>query len=233
MTDELILAIDSTTEQAGIAILSAGELLGECCWLARGQHSRQLERALRELLTLTDTNLPSISAIAVASGPGSFNGLRVGISFAKGLAMAVHAPLVGISTLDVIGSQSCGQGEAIWALIPAGRDEVYLGRYAGSAESWRRQGQYDRVQIEKVADEYAPDILLAGEGASAVATAARSLGKPVRTTSGPDALRRTGFLAELGRRYFAARGADQIDELQPVYLRRSSAEENRVGTKRE
>lgn len=230
MTEPVILAIDTATKQAGLALLAGENLLAEWSWQTAGQHSADVGRLLPEMLALVSISPRSIEGIAVASGPGSFNGLRAGISTAKGLALALHIPLVGVSTLDIIGFQASRMKGDVWALLPAGRSEVYRCTYAGGGNEWKRRGEYERLAIESVVAAYVPGIVLAGEGAPLIA--AEVAGGRALLVDGPaGTLRRAGYLAELGGRHFRAGGDDQIDTLEPLYLRRSSAEEQRMRVK--
>lgn len=224
----MILAIDTATDQAGVALMERGLVRYEYNWLARGNHSRDLDRVIRHVLALAALAPRSLTHLAVASGPGSFNGLRVGMGECLGLAAALHIPVVGVSTLDVIGFQAASTGSPVLAVLPAGREEVYIGRYRGGPDAWRRVGEYARVSVEEVAEGYDSAVVLAGEGADMVRQALLRRGVIVPEFPSAFTLRRSGFLAELGKRYFDANGPDQRASLHPLYLRRSSAEENRA-----
>ncbi len=222
----MILAIDTATEQASVALVH-DDVLGEISWLPGGNHSRHLVDVIRHLVTLTGVAIQSVERIAVASGPGSFSGLRVGVSTAKGLAMGLGVPLTGIPTLDIIGFQASQASPSVWALIPAGRSEMYLGRFAGQGDDWARVGDFERLPIDRVLADYRSGILLAGPGVDLVASRLANRGVSVSLESPARRVRRSAFLAELGMRYFNAGGQDQRETLELTYLRRSSAEERR------
>lgn len=228
-----ILAIDTSTDHAGVALMRAGEVTYECSWQARGNHSRQLPSVLREMFRLQELSPPDVSAVVVASGPGSFSGVRVGISQAKGLALALELPLVGISTLDVIAFQTSAWSEDVWAITSAGRQHVNLARYGGRDEQWRRVSEYAVVTLAEAVELVRTGQLLAGDGAPAVAREAALQGHQLRLPPPPWRLRRTGFLAELGRRYLDAGGRDELDHLEPLYLRASAAEEKLAAHRQE
>jgi tRNA A37 threonylcarbamoyladenosine modification protein TsaB len=132
-----------------------------------------------------------------------------------------------VSTLDVIGYQASGRRETVWAVLPAGRGEVYFAAYAGLGETWHRASEYRIARVEELAAAADVGVLLAGEGADEVlaATSSRLLAIEPTTASG---LRRAAYLAELGRRYLEHSGPSQLDLLEPLYLRRSAAEEKRA-----
>ncbi len=225
----VILAIDTSTEHAGVALVRGTEPLAEIVWTGRASHSRFLTANVKHVLELGGVEAGDVGAIVVASGPGSFNGLRVGISFGKGMAMSLHVPLAGISTLDVIAAQAAGAGKVVWALMPAGREELYRGRYRVGADGTPANEGYDRVDINRIAREYEDHILLAGPGSAQALERLRKLVEPNGIRSNLEPFTRPVYLAELGRRYLADGGENQVDTLEPLYLRVSSAEERRGG----
>jgi tRNA threonylcarbamoyladenosine biosynthesis protein TsaB len=219
----VILAIDTSTSQAGVGLLNGDAIEGELLWMAQGNHSRTLSDAIVNLLALCAVELSGISAVVVASGPGSFSGLRVGISEAKGLSLALDVPLVGVSTLDSSAFQSAGSAPRVWAVLSAGRGQLFAAAYGGGVAEFHRQGDYGLFTLEEAASTV--DGLVTGEGADQLARISDSI-----TVEPPEwRLRRPGFLAKLGKRYLDAGGRDQRDTLEPLYLRRSAAEEKRMG----
>ncbi len=117
----MLLAIDTSTHYASVALHDRSALLGEHTWLARQDHTRTLLPNVKRLLQDAGCGLANLSAVAIALGPGSFNGLRVGLSTAKGLAIARGIPLVGASTLELIGREYGWQQ----ATMSAGRGRAY------------------------------------------------------------------------------------------------------------
>jgi tRNA threonylcarbamoyladenosine biosynthesis protein TsaB len=130
-----ILAVDTTTERASVAIADGAELLGELrLQLASGQtHSERLMPGVDFLLQSLSLPLASIGGYAVATGPGSFTGLRIGISSIQGLALGQPRPCLGVSTLDVLAERAKGAAPAIAAVMDAWRDEVYAQLYGADA----------------------------------------------------------------------------------------------------
>jgi tRNA threonylcarbamoyladenosine biosynthesis protein TsaB len=224
----VILAIDTSSDIAGVAVAAGHEVLGEIVWTGRASHSSLLTASIERLLAATRVSLADLEAVVVAAGPGSFSGLRVGISAAKGLALALEVPLAGIGTLDVIGWQVSPLSPSVLAVLPAGRGQVYAARYAGQDVAWSRIGEPEILAVEDAAS-VVEGAMLAGEAASVVAEAARAAERP-RVAPDPWNLRRPGFLAELGRLYLHSGGPDQRDRLEPLYLRRSAAEEKRAAS---
>jgi tRNA threonylcarbamoyladenosine biosynthesis protein TsaB len=224
----MILAIDTSTDQASVALADGTSVQAECSWIAERNHSRQLTGVIRHVLAMRGAPVAWISAVVVARGPGSFSGVRVGISEAKGIAMALRVPLVGISTLDVIAFQAAPCASDLWAILPAGRNEVNLARYVGGGADWRRVSDYMLLPMQEAARAVGGAALLTGPGAELLADSAAEFGPRPPVADSAGSLRRAGYLAELGRRYVEAGGHDQLDFLEPLYLRRSAAEEKRA-----
>ncbi|GAG27781.1 unnamed protein product, partial [marine sediment metagenome] len=132
------LAIDTSTDTASIAIVQDGEVLAELTWHCGRSHTTQLLPHLTYLLNRTKVNLQSASSIIVAKGPGSFNGLRVGISTAKGLAFSLGIPIVGIGTLEVEAYQHAETGLPICPIFNAGRGEIATAMYQKQGNKWRQ-----------------------------------------------------------------------------------------------
>lgn len=224
----VILAIDTSTEQASVAVSDASGILAEFSWRAGRDHSRHLSPVIERMFALVGIAPAGVGAVAVAIGPGSFSGIRVGLSHAMGLAMALSIPLVGVSTLDAIAFQASRSAPGVWAVISAGREQVFASHYSGSAADWRRDSDYLLLTPEELRERVSAGDMLAGPGIDQIGT------EPAGPReAGPWGYRRAGFLAELGRRYLAAGGEDQLRTVKPLYLRRSAAEEKRASVRQE
>ncbi len=125
----LLLALDTSTRQASVALCTEQTLLAEYTWQVGNNHSVELLERIQRLFAECDTPMQTLEAIAVATGPGSFNGLRVALTTAKSLAFALHKPLVGISTLDIIAAAHREWPGPICAILEAGRSELYAACY--------------------------------------------------------------------------------------------------------
>ena len=98
----MLLAIDTSTAQVGLALYDGTQVLSEMTWTSRQHHTTELAPALAGLLSRCGVSMNMVSALGVAVGPGSFTSLRVGLSLVKGIALARHLPVVGIPTLETI-----------------------------------------------------------------------------------------------------------------------------------
>ncbi len=224
----LILAIDTSTDEASVAVSDDSGILAEFSWRAGRNHSRDLSPIIERMLAVTDVAAGDLTAVTVAIGPGSFSGIRVGLSHAMGLAMALRIPLAGISTLDVIAFQASREAPSVWAVIGAGRGQAFAAHYSGPPDEWRRDSDYLLLTPGDLAPRVMPEDLLTGPGASQIESTVDG-----QFEAASWRYRRAGFLAELGRRYLAAGGEDQLHTVQPLYLRRSAAEEKRASSRQE
>ena len=122
-----ILAIDSSGLVASVAIIEDDNMLAEYTVNYKKTHSQTLLPMLDEIGKMIDLDLQTIDAIAVAAGPGSFTGLRIGSATAKGLGLALNKPLVSIPTVDGLAYNLYGTDKLICPLMDARRNQVYTG----------------------------------------------------------------------------------------------------------
>ncbi len=125
----LLLALDTSTRQASVALCSEEQLLGEYSWHVGNNHSVELLDRIRRLMAESGKTMSELDGVAVAIGPGSFNGLRVALATAKTLAFALNKPLVGLCTLDIIAAQQGQWQGPVCAILEAGRSELYAACY--------------------------------------------------------------------------------------------------------
>ena len=134
----MILAIDTATRWAGLALHDGTAVIAEHGWRCQNNHTREMTPAINQMLARAALAPEELHAIAVAIGPGSYTGLRVGLALAKGMALAHHLPLVGVNTLDIIAA-AFGPAEAqLVAVIAAGRRRITAAGYTWQGEKARR-----------------------------------------------------------------------------------------------
>src|SRR6476469_3294105 len=148
----MLLAIYTSTTQTVLACYSERGLLGECVWQSGRDHSSQLLPQLSLLLRHLGRGRDEISAVAVALGPGSWSGLRVGVSTAKGFALARGVPVIGIGTLDILAYQHDRTGMATIPLIRLGRERFASGATPRHADK-RRWIEPRNVTLAELAAE--------------------------------------------------------------------------------
>ena len=215
------LALDTSTEIASIALSRCGEVEAEMTWPSGQNHTVELVPNLLHLLHEAKIKLQEIDAIIVAKGPGSFNGLRVGVGTAKGLAFALGIPLVGIETLEVEAFPYAKTGLPICPVQDAGRGEIAVALYQLQKGEWQKRVEEHITTVEELANNIASKTIFCGRFSPDIAQQIeRQLGE--RAVIVCTSLRRAGFLAELGWRRLERGEIDRPTTLQPLYLRRPS-----------
>jgi tRNA threonylcarbamoyladenosine biosynthesis protein TsaB len=214
----MLLAIDTSTTQTGLACYDERGLLADCAWLSGREHSAQLLPQLTLLLRHLGRPRDAISAIAVALGPGSWSGLRVGMSTAKGLALARDLPIVGVGTLDALAYQHGQSGATTVPLIRLGRERFATGVVAGRGAA-RRAIEPRNVTLAELCAEINSRALFCGDIEPDVQAFLREkLGDRARFPTPAANLRRPGYLAELGWQRLQAGQIDNTATLEPIYL---------------
>ena len=196
-------------------------MLAELTWHCGQNHTIELLPQLMHLLNQTRLSLQSISGIIVARGPGSFNGLRVGISTAKGLASSLEIPIVGISTLEVAAYQHAETALPVCPIFNAGRGEIATAIYQQKHNEWRQLVTEHITTVDALCSQITTKTIFCGELISSIATQLRKKLRQKVIIPPPAArLRRASFLAELGLKRLKAGNYDNPATLQPLYLRR-------------
>jgi len=218
----LILAIDTSGQSGGITLAeaNAGSFhVVETAAIAGGTFSAQLIPTLAALLKKHGYGVKDLDGFAAASGPGSFTGLRVGLSAIKGLAETLHKPIATVSVLEALASLADRDGK-IAAAMDAGRKEVFLGLYEKSAGELSRQREELLTQqdfLATLATEL-PAVIITGDSVLAELAAASYSAVVVVTSPGSE------LIARIGARKLLAGETVSVEALDANYLRRSDAE---------
>ena len=117
----MLLAVDTSTRTVGLALYDGAQVMYELAWTSNDFHTVELAPAVTSMLERCDQEVSALQAIAVAIGPGSFTGLRIGLALAKGLALVRHIPLIGIPSLDVLAAAQPTIAIPMAAVLRAGR----------------------------------------------------------------------------------------------------------------
>jgi tRNA threonylcarbamoyladenosine biosynthesis protein TsaB len=217
----MLLALDTSTKQAGIALYDAARgLIAEHNWHSANRHTEELMPAVAALMAQAGATPRDLVAAAVALGPGSFTGLRVGLAAAKGLALANRLTLLGIPTLDVVAYPHQSQPAPVIAVIQAGRGRLFWAPYAHGPGGWAAQGAPALSTVTALADTIVRPVVFVGELTPADRkTLTDLLGRKRANFLGPAlAMRRAGCLAELAWARYEAGGRDDPATLSPIYL---------------
>lgn len=214
----MLLAIDTSTAQVGLALYDGTQVLGEMTWVTRQHHTTELAPALSGLLSRCGVSMEIVSALGVAIGPGSFTSLRVGLSLVKGIALARHIPVVGIPTLDIIGAAQPIGKHPLVAVIQAGRKRIAFGVFKCLKNGWQAQGPVRSGTVDDLADEIESPTYVAGELSSEDRSRLSRKRVNVLLASPVNCVRRPAMLAELAWARWQKNDVDDAASLAPVYL---------------
>ena len=222
----MILAIDTSTDTASIALYRPGEgLLAEQSWRSGREQTTQLLPNIQRLMALVGVGVSDLGGIAVATGPGSFSGVRIGIATAKGLAYSLGIPIWGVPTLDALAYQQVAVTAAqVCAVINAGRGRLAWAVYRTRGTHWQRLTPYQNSTPQEMAEavqalETNVATLFCGEVDQNVAAAlTETLGKEAAIAPAAAALRRAGYVAELALQRDLRGERDDPATLQAIYL---------------
>lgn len=213
------LSIDTSTGWGGIALSQEGELLAETIWKPGHNHTVELYPNIDRLLETAGADLQKVTAVFVALGPGSFNGLRAGISAAKGLCFARNVSLKGISTLAIEAYPFAFTSLPICPLHDAGRGEIATALYRFN-NGWHRLKEEHLTTLDKLPAEITETTILCGElSETSFASLKLLVGEKAIIPPQEARQRRPSMLAALGWQHLQTDGADNLATLQPIYLR--------------
>ena len=214
----MLLAVDTSTSQIGLALMDDSQVIAESIWRSHQHHTVELAPALAELLKRTGVKVTDIQSLGVALGPGSFTSLRVGMAFIKGLALARHLPLIGISTLDVLAAAQPLSRMPLAAALPVGRSRIALGWYKSGKSEWKSEGAAQITTVEALASSIEKPTQVAGEFSAE--ERARLARKKINVVLAPlsRCVRRPSILAELAWARWREGKVDETASLAPIYL---------------
>lgn len=232
-----ILALDSSGLVASVAIVSDDTLLAEYTVNYKKTHSQTLLPMLDEVAKMIELDLDSVDAIAVAAGPGSFTGLRIGSATAKGLGLALGKPLVHIPTVDALACNLYGCGSLICPLMDARRSQVYTGIYTFEDGELRIIKEQSPMAVEQIAEELnalGREVVFLGDGVPVYREMLSTLMKvPYRYAPANMNRQRAASVAVLAQQYVKAGKTETAAEHAPDYLRLSQAERERAKAQKE
>lgn len=227
-----ILALDSSGLVASVALVEDEALLAEYTVNYKKTHSQTLLPMLNEIAQMIELDLKSVDAIAVAGGPGSFTGLRIGSATAKGLGLALDKPLISVPTVDALAYNLCGSDAYICPIMDARRNQVYTGIYRFESEKFTTVMEQVPLAVDELAaklNELGQKVILLGDGVPVY----REILDGMLTVEHQYApahqnRQRASAVAVLAQQYIADGKTETAAEHKPDYLRLSQAERERA-----
>jgi tRNA threonylcarbamoyladenosine biosynthesis protein TsaB len=217
----MLLAIDTSTRQLSLALHDGERLAAEVSWRTANYHTMELAPQVALMLRRAGTRPEQLAGIAVAIGPGSYTSLRVGLGFAKGLALAHDISLIGVPTFEIVMRAIPPQERLALALVPAGRGRLSVAAYrcgqstSGGGRQWQLEGTPRLLTWAELTASILEPAYICGEIEES-ASAARLPGL-AELASPAQRLRRAGFLAEIGWERLRKNRVDDASQLSPIY----------------
>jgi tRNA threonylcarbamoyladenosine biosynthesis protein TsaB len=213
----MLLAIDTSTNDSGVALFDGARVLAEAAWHSGRRHAEQVLPMIDHLTHALDLTPADLTAVAVATGPGSWSGLRVGMSLAKAIAESRALPIVGVPTLDVLAYPHRHGALPVVPMVRLGRDRYGAAVYR-HGDGWRRASEFQNLALEDL-----PRLTDVGLFCGDVDDAARALlierlGDAATLATGADNVRRPAALVELAWQRLTAGDVDDPVTLEPIYL---------------
>ena len=244
-----VLAIDSSGLTATVAVVEDTQTVAEYTINYKKTHSQTLLPMIDEVVKMTELDLNTIDAIAVAGGPGSFTGLRIGSATAKGLGLALNKPLIHVPTVDGLAYNVYGCEDIICPIMDARRNQVYTGIYTFSKKAGAKEGSnlvepvfqvikmQMAVSIEELAERlnrYRRPVVFLGDGVPVYENIlAEKLTVPYSFAPAYMNRQRAAVVGTLGIQYYKAGKFETAEEHRPDYLRVSQAERERAQREKE
>lgn len=225
----IVLAADTSTAFYSVAAVSVSGVHGEVNIGRDRRHSERLLATADGLLCELGLSRADLGALAVSVGPGSFTGLRVGVSAWKGLALGWGLPLIGVSTLDALARH--GSSGAVCPVLDAKMSEVFWGLYEVDESSAVRVRGPEVTSVEAMIAHLPREVLLIGDGADRYRETIESMGCGARFAPAIHSFPRAASVGCVALEQLAAGDPGDAETVEPVYLRGSQAEEARIQAK--
>jgi tRNA threonylcarbamoyladenosine biosynthesis protein TsaB len=221
-----VLGIDTATSCGSVGLIDDGEILSDYLLNIPVTHSERLLGAIEFVLKEARCPIENIDGWAISIGPGSFTGLRIGVSTVKGLAFATGKPVAGVSTLDVLASQIAPTSYLICTILDARKKEVYTAFYRYEEDgSLRRQSNYQAIGPEDLVKKITEQTIFLGDGVRTYRDfLLNSLPSLAIFPLAPLHVSRGSVVAKLGSELLQKGEYLDLPTFVPIYVRHSEAE---------
>lgn len=220
-----LLALETATDTCGVALLRDGRIVAEFHLHRPRVHSERLIPIAEDVLRHGGSEPDALDAVAVSMGPGSYTGLRIGVSTAKGWALATGADLVGVPTLDAYAAQLRGvvePGDVVCALLDARRDEVYAGAFRETKDRFVSHAETKALTVDSLRAWVGPvegRLWLLGDGAEKCRDALAGVGTTQTMLPPEEWSPSAGWVARRGQERLAIHGPDDVSSFEPFYVK--------------
>ena len=217
----MLLAVDTATRMVGLALYDGVRVCSERTWSSNRYHTVELAPAVEQMLADADITTKKLKAVGVATGPGSFTALRIGLAFAKGLAFSENIPLIGIPTLDIVAAAQPLAEMPLAAVLQAGRKRLSVGWYTVEENRWQATDRLENLTVDEFIAAIEEPTWVCGElnaGMRKRLSGEDSENENMILTSPAQSLRRPGYLAALAWERWGAGDVDNPAALAPFYL---------------
>lgn len=230
-----ILAVDSSSLTASVAIVEDDITVAEYTVNYKKTHSQTLLPMLDEIVKMTEQDLQTVDAVALAAGPGSFTGLRIGSATVKGLAQALNKPVVSVPTVDGLAGNLYGTDKLVCPVMDARRNQTYTGLYefekkgeAYEMRCVRQQCAVDIAEILFAINELGREVIFLGDGVPVFRDTIREqITVPYSFAPNTCNRQRAAVIGWLAGKLYAQGKTESATEHAPEYLRLSQAERER------
>ena len=220
-----VLGVDTATRQASVGLARDAEVIAERTLAVEESHAVSLLPLIEEVLQAAGCSVQTVDAIAVSCGPGSFTGLRIGLSIAKGLAYATGARLLAVPTLEALARTVAERQGIICPVLDARKGELYAARFESRPGVWKRLAPDSLVTPESLLEMLPTPSVVLGDAVLAYGAFLRErLGSGVTLLPFGQYGPRGGVVALMGHERLETGDGDDLSRLEPAYIRPSEAE---------
>ncbi len=220
-----VLGIDTSTQVCSVGIARQARVLANHSLDEGVQHAERLVPMIQQVLADANLKLNALAGVAVASGPGSFTGLRIGMATAKGICLASGIPLVTVSTLAALAFGRLDLDLPVCAMLDARRDQIYAGVYRKDADKTNCLVEDMAIRIDELLSMIPNQAIIVGQGAQVHHhRILEKMGEDTKFFFDPPG---GGNVAALGCARVALRDFAELESVEPRYLRASQAERTR------
>lgn len=222
-----ILAVDTASKSCSVAVLDENSVISEFTVNHKDTHSRFLMGTIRHTLDVCRLAITDLDGFAVTIGPGSFTGLRIGLSAVKGLALATGKPVVGVSSLEALAFQVAEADKLICPMLDARRHEVYTACYRFRGPDIEIEQAPRAISPDKAVEDITVPCIMVGDGSVFYQDVIRDALGPLVFFADPTRhLIRACSVGRIAMQKFKTNETDDPAQIKPIYLRKSDAEKN-------